>query len=49
MPKIKKIKNDLLNSIIDSIKDIKGDSIVSLNFSEIENSICEPELLVLLF
>jgi ribosome-associated protein len=41
MPKIKQIKNDLLNSIVESIKDIKGHSIVSLNFSEIENSICE--------
>tara|TARA_B110000459_G_scaffold17235_1_gene16661 strand:- start:372 stop:734 length:363 start_codon:yes stop_codon:yes gene_type:complete len=41
MPKIKQIKNDLLNSIIKSIKDIKGHSIISLNFSEIENSICE--------
>jgi len=34
-------KNELLQAIIKSIKSIKGNNIVSLNFTEIENNICD--------
>ena len=41
MPKLKTKKNELLDAIIISIKSIKGNKIISLNFNKIENSICD--------
>ena len=41
MSKLDHKKNELLQAIIKSIKSIKGNNIVSLNFTEIENSICD--------
>jgi ribosome-associated protein len=41
MPKLKTNKNELLEAIVNSIESIKGNQIISLNFTKIENSICD--------
>tara|TARA_B100001758_G_C18351046_1_gene579910 strand:- start:808 stop:1170 length:363 start_codon:yes stop_codon:yes gene_type:complete len=41
MPKAKSKNNVLLDAIIDSIQSIKGNNLISLNFNDIENSICD--------
>ena len=41
MPKVNYKNNALLNAIIESIQSIKGNDVISLNFNEIENSICD--------
>ena len=41
MPKVSSKNNILLNAIIESIKSIKGNDLISLNFGKIENSICD--------
>ena len=41
MPKVNYKNNALLNAIIESIQSIKGNDLISLNFNEIENSICD--------
>ena len=41
MPKLKIKKNELLETIVSSIESIKGNKIISLNFTKIENSICD--------
>ena len=41
MPKLNPKNNVLLKEIINGIKEIKGNNIISLNFSNLENSICK--------
>ena len=41
MPTLNPKNNDLLQVIINGIKDIQGNNIISLNFSDLDNSICE--------
>ena len=41
MPRVNQRNNALLNAIIESIQSIKGNDLISLNFNEIENSICD--------
>ena len=41
MSKVNYKNNLLLNAIIDSVQSIKGNNLVSLNFNDIDNSICD--------
>ena len=41
MSKLDHKNNELLQAIIKGVKSIKGNNIVSLNFKDIENSICD--------